>query len=214
MRSILIAVMLVISLVAKVEAGDLSAAGAVSGFGQGLANSLSMIQAGMMQQALIEEQARLERDRIVQLQRYQLERDKLQYQREIERQQTQYKHTENKRVSEQPAQDQSREHDEAIRRLEKIHPDWRQVTAPGSPYRQWLAAQPASYQQLVNTTWDPQIVIISIDQFRLTQQDAYQVKVGQPYLAERDRAHFEELAKRVQRLRAQQEQAELGLNGH
>lgn len=44
--------------------------------------------------------------------------------------------------------------------------------------------------------------------------DAYYVKVGQPSLAERDRIHFEELAKRVQRLRELQEQAELGANGH
>jgi hypothetical protein len=271
MHRAMIGVVLVIGLAGRTQAGDLTAAGAISGFGQGMANSLSVIQQGLIQQSLMEEQARFEREKMEQLHRYQMERDKLQYQRELERQQTMHGQTERQGLSGQPVRAEARTHVEAIRELEKTHPDWREMTASGSPYRQWLATQPASYQQLINTTWDPAVVVASIDQFRSTQQtaikrdleqelqmlqleqarlqqeqaavnampaasperehslvvyknhlhayharlDAYYVKSGQYSLAQREAlrnsqqyAEFEELAKRVQKLRAQQEQAE------
>jgi len=60
-------------------------------------------------------------------------------------------------------------HQQAIAVLEKIHPGWRAVTA-SAPYKQWLASQPALYQQLVNNTWNPLVVETSIDRFLATQR--------------------------------------------
>lgn len=171
MNRALVCIVLGVGLASKAQGGDLTTAGAVSGFGKGLSNSLSVIQQGLIQQSLMEEQAKLERARMEQLHRYQLEREERQYQRELERQQAVNGQSERQGVSRQPADAEGTAHYEATRRLEQMYPDWRQVIAPGSAYRQWLATQPASYQQLVSSTRDPAVVAASIDQFRQARFD-------------------------------------------
>lgn len=60
-----------------------------------------------------------------------------------------------------------------MRLLQRDHPDWRAVVgvtddgkAVDSPYRTWLAAQPAEYQQKVGSAWNADIVGESIGKFK------------------------------------------------
>lgn len=132
-------------------AGDLEWAGALSGAGQAFGNSMSMMQSGLIQQRLQEQRAQAEQERDERLARYQRERDELVLKSQAQRQQS-------------LAQQQT------IATLTKTHPDWRQVTAEGGAYRQWLASQPQSYQHLLLNSWDAVILGASIDQFTQSQR--------------------------------------------
>lgn len=63
------------------------------------------------------------------------------------------------------ALDEARE----IKRLARKMPDWQHVVGgeqSNTPYRQWLAAQPSDYQQLINHSNDSDEIIDSIARFR------------------------------------------------
>lgn len=144
MRRLIAAIALLLVMTPSVSAGDLTTAGALSGAGQGLGNGLAIMQLGLMQQSLMTEQARLEQARLEYMMR----------QREATQQPM-------------PRAIPSGINEQAVRdRLSQLQPDWQRITAQGGPYRQWLATQPASYQTLVNNTWDAEVAAASIDQFR------------------------------------------------
>lgn len=146
MTRILISLALVVGIQGIASAQDLGMAGAVSGAGQAMSQSLMLMQSGMMQQALQEQRAKAEREREERMYQYQREREDAAYR------------TQNAAVE-----------DNAIRTLNRTHPGWRRVTAEGGAFRQWLATQPQSYQQLLLATSDPAIIGASIDQFRMTK---------------------------------------------
>jgi len=55
-----------------------------------------------------------------------------------------------------------------VEALEDAHPTWREITGErnsNTPYRQWLAAQPAEYQQKLNSTNSAQVLSRSIEKF-------------------------------------------------
>lgn len=63
------------------------------------------------------------------------------------------------------ALDEARE----VKRLARKMPDWQAVVGgeqSNTPYRQWLAKQPADYQQTINTSNDSDEIIDSITRFR------------------------------------------------
>lgn len=67
------------------------------------------------------------------------------------------------------------------RLLAREHNDWRQVVGISddgkpveTPYRQWLAKQPAEYQTRVGGSWDHQVVGESISRFKKESQAAQQ----------------------------------------
>ena len=55
-----------------------------------------------------------------------------------------------------------------VEALEDAHPTWREITGEqhsNTPYRQWLAAQPAEYQKKLNSTNSAQVLSRSIEKF-------------------------------------------------
>jgi len=61
------------------------------------------------------------------------------------------------------------------RLLARDFPDWREIVDAGkpdskAPYRTWLTAQPADYQQKLNTTNDSSLIADSIRKFRETEK--------------------------------------------
>lgn len=67
------------------------------------------------------------------------------------------------------------------RLLSREYPDWREViglTADDkpvqTPYREWLAQQPADYQQTVGSSWDADVIGESVKRFKQAQKAAAQ----------------------------------------
>lgn len=57
----------------------------------------------------------------------------------------------------------------AIERLTDRHEDWREVVGAEdstTPFRQWLAAQPADYAKVIHETWDPRVMAKALDKFK------------------------------------------------
>lgn len=62
----------------------------------------------------------------------------------------------------------------ALEALEDAHPDWQGIVAPikdgkldpESPFRKWLATQPDEYQEKINSTNNPLLVLRAIDKFQ------------------------------------------------
>lgn len=146
MTRILISLALVVGMQGIASAQDLGLAGGISGAGQGVGQAMQMWQQGMIQQELQAQRVKAEREREERMHQYQREREDAAYR------------TQNAAVE-----------DNAIRTLDRTHPGWRRVTAEGGAFRQWLATQPQSYQQLLLATSDPAIIGASIDQFRMTK---------------------------------------------
>lgn len=61
--------------------------------------------------------------------------------------------------------------------LEKVYPNWSDIIgrpgpngepAPNTEFRQWLATQPADYQEEIGTTYSPAVMQSAIDKFKAT----------------------------------------------
>jgi len=161
MRSLWISIVLVCGMPGLASAGDLGLAGGISGAGKAMGDSLAAMQSGLIMQQMMEQQAYFQREQDERAYQAQRERDAATHQRQMEYQRAALRsqgdiEAERTRVLQQ----------EAVGQLTRTHPDWKAVV-DDTRYRQWLAAQPATYQQLINDSWDPLVIGASIDQFRM-----------------------------------------------
>ncbi len=54
-------------------------------------------------------------------------------------------------------------------RMDELEPEWEIIAGKegeSTPFRQWLAAQPADYQKVVKDTWDPKVLAKAISKFK------------------------------------------------
>lgn len=174
-------VSLFLAVSTQAHAGDLGWAGALSGAGKAMGDSLATYQSMLLQRQLLEERDRMEREREERAYQRQQERERAERLNAEQAERAGYERARaeylqlleaNRRPTEYQ-QLMTEDQQTAPAKLLQRHPDWEAVVGPKdsqTPFRTWLATQPAAYQRIILGSWDPNEIGESIDRFKAETQ--------------------------------------------